>query len=46
MRCDYESDDYLFWDTFIPINNVDKDLSAIDFLIKDNRNKNCTCNES
>ena len=40
MRCDYESDDYLFWDTFIPINNVDKDLSAIDFLIKDNRNKN------
>jgi hypothetical protein len=40
MRYDYESDDYFFWDPFVPINNVDKSLSAIDRMIKDNRNKN------
>ena len=40
MIYDYETNYDFWWDTFIPINNVDKGLSDIDRMIKDNRNKN------
>ena len=40
MIYDYETNYDFWWDTFVPINNVDKSLSAIDRMIKDNRNKN------